>query len=38
MILIHTEIYQTRGEAIKRELYLKSGQGREWIKQNILKS
>ena len=36
--LIHNEIYDTRSEAMNREKYLKSGQGREWIKTNILKS
>ena len=35
--LIHSEHYSTRSEAMKRERYLKSGQGREWIKSNILK-
>jgi len=30
-------IFTTRSEAMKREKYLKSGQGFEWIKFNILK-
>jgi len=34
--LIHKEKYSTRGEAMKREKFLKSGRGREWIKANIL--
>ena len=34
--LIYSEKYSTRGEAMKREKFLKSGQGREWIKNNIL--
>jgi predicted GIY-YIG superfamily endonuclease len=35
--LIHKEKYSTRSEAMKRERFLKSGQGREWIKDDILK-
>ena len=35
--LIHSEKYSTRSEAMRREKYLKSGQGREWITANILK-
>ncbi|MBI1305577.1 MAG: GIY-YIG nuclease family protein [Bacteroidetes bacterium] len=31
--LIHVEEFETRLEARKRELYLKSGFGREWIKR-----
>jgi hypothetical protein len=27
----------TRTEALKREKYLKTGKGREWIKQSVLK-
>jgi len=34
--LIYSEEYSTRGEAMKREKFLKTGQGREWIKANIL--
>jgi putative endonuclease len=34
--IIHTEIFETKSEAMKRELFLKSGKGREWIKKNIL--
>jgi len=33
--LIHSEIFNTRDEAVKRELFLKSGKGREWIKANF---
>jgi putative endonuclease len=33
--LIHSEEYATRGEAMKRERFLKSGRGREWIRDNI---
>ncbi len=29
--LVHSEEYATRSEAMKRERFLKSGQGREWI-------
>jgi putative endonuclease len=35
--LIYSEEYSTRSEAMKRERFLKSGQGREWIKADILK-
>jgi putative endonuclease len=35
--LIHSEEYATRSEAMKRERFLKSGQGRECLKANILK-
>jgi len=34
--LIYSEEHFTRSEAMKRERFLKSGQGREWIKTNIL--
>ena len=34
--LIHSEEHATRSEAMKREKFLKSGQGREWIKTSIL--
>ncbi|MBW7866584.1 MAG: GIY-YIG nuclease family protein [Candidatus Hydrogenedentes bacterium] len=29
--LVHSEEYPTRTEAMRREKYLKSGQGREWV-------
>ncbi|MCK4918525.1 MAG: GIY-YIG nuclease family protein [Candidatus Pacebacteria bacterium] len=35
--IIHKEVYNTRAEAMKREKELKSGAGREWIKNSILK-
>lgn len=34
--LIHSEKFETRTDAIKRERFFKSVQGREWIKENIL--
>ncbi|MDD4351920.1 MAG: GIY-YIG nuclease family protein [Candidatus Gracilibacteria bacterium] len=34
--LICTEQYKTRAEARKREKYLKSGCGKEWIKTELL--
>ena len=34
--LIHSEQHATRSEAMKREKFFKSGQGREWIKDYIL--
>ncbi len=33
--IIHTEKFSNKTEAIKREKYLKSGQGREWLDENI---
>jgi putative endonuclease len=30
-VIVHTEIYQDKMEAIKRENFLKSGKGREWL-------
>ena len=35
--LILFEIFKTRIDARKREKYLKSGAGKEWIKSNFLK-
>jgi len=35
--LIHREEYEDKTIARKRELYLKTGQGRKWIKQEVLK-
>lgn len=34
--LIYVEEYLTRAKAVRRELNLKSGQGRQWLKKNIL--
>ena len=34
--LIYTEEYGNRSEAMKREKFFKSGQGRDWIKQNVM--
>jgi len=34
-IRVHYEEYSTRSEAMKREKYLKTGAGREWIKNNV---
>ena len=36
--IIYQETLNSRQEAVKREKSLKSGQGREWIKKNFLKS
>lgn len=33
--VVHVEFYKTRSEALAREKFLKTGRGREWIKQNI---
>ena len=33
--LIHTEDFSSRTEARKREIFLKSGQGRKWLDENI---
>ena len=34
--LIYTEKYESITEARKRENFLKSGQGRKWLKENII--
>jgi putative endonuclease len=34
--LIHTEIFQTKREALRREKELKSARGRAWIRQHLL--
>ncbi len=34
--LIHKEMFLSRQEAMDRERYLKTGNGRDWIKNNIL--
>jgi putative endonuclease len=34
--VIHVEIFNTKKEAMNREKFLKSGKGREWMKENIL--
>ncbi len=36
-ILEYTEEFKTRIEAIKREKFFKSGQGREWLDKNVKK-
>jgi len=33
--LIHTESFEDKTEAIRREHYLKSGHGRDWLDKNI---
>ena len=33
--VVHCEEYQTRGEALRRERWLKSGHGRSWIAKNV---
>jgi len=33
--LIYQEEYQTRSEAMKREKFLKSGQGRRWLDEKL---
>jgi putative endonuclease len=36
--LIYSEEYPTRSEAMKREKWLKSGIGRQWLNDNISKA
>ncbi len=36
--IVHTEFFERKEEAIKKEKYLKSGVGREWIQRNIISS
>ena len=35
--LIYSEKYETRSKAMKRESFFKSGKGRKWIQNNIIK-
>jgi putative endonuclease len=37
-IVVHVEFFPDRSLALKREKNLKMGQGRQWIKETILKS
>jgi len=34
-VLIHSEIFEEKAEAINREKQLKSGVGRDWVKTNL---
>ena len=34
--LLYYENYSTRSEAMKREKFLKTGNGRQWLKQKLL--
>jgi len=34
--IVYTEVYETRTEAIKRERFLKSGQGRKWLDEKLI--
>ena len=34
-VIIHTEMFGDKTDAIRRERYLKSGQGRKWLDENI---
>ena len=34
-IIVYTEKHSTKKEAIQREHFLKSGQGRKWLDENI---
>ena len=35
-ILIHQETFVTKDEALRREKFLKSGQGRKWLDENLI--
>lgn len=35
--LIYKELYNTRSQSLKREKFLKSGQGRKWLDENNIK-
>ncbi|MFN5468658.1 MAG: GIY-YIG nuclease family protein [Pirellulaceae bacterium] len=35
-LLVYSEIYATRAEAMQRERWLKSGVGRQWLKDHLL--
>ena len=34
--IIHTEVFHSKSEALKREKQLKGGQGRAWIRKHFL--
>ena len=34
-VILYSEEYETRSEAVRRERYLKSGNGRRWVKENV---
>ena len=34
-ILIRQEMFATKSEALRREKFLKSGQGRKWLDENV---
>ncbi|MEO1485731.1 MAG: GIY-YIG nuclease family protein [Bacteroidota bacterium] len=34
--VIHVEVFHSKSEALKREKFLKSGQGRKWVAENII--
>ncbi len=36
--LIYSEKYEIRSEAMKREIKLKSGKGRQWVQENIIRN
>ena len=33
--LMHSETFATKSEALRREKFLKSGQGRKWLDDNV---
>ncbi len=35
--IVHKEFFESKGQAMKREKYLKSGVGREWIRKILLR-
>ncbi|MFM8249955.1 MAG: GIY-YIG nuclease family protein [Planctomycetota bacterium] len=37
-VLVYSESYATRAEAMLRERWLKSGTGRQWLRDHLLKS
>jgi putative endonuclease len=37
-IIVYVEYFETRSEAIKKEKWLKSGVGRDWIKRHVAQS
>ncbi|MDD5173133.1 MAG: GIY-YIG nuclease family protein [Patescibacteria group bacterium] len=37
LILIYKELFETKKEAMKREKFLKTGQGRKWLDINNIK-
>lgn len=34
-VIVHTEVFEEKSEAIRREQFLKTGRGRQWLDEHI---